>query len=150
MEGRIGNHGNQKESEEGQQEETLIGRSQQELRGRQKRPLSFFADEFSLVCLPLAVRERASRFSGKASDTRRSRIECRVWAQTLRQRSPLQSQPLSASPLAFQFRCARCLLWCCLRDCERRGVRPCTPTFPAPPEHRARAAGYRQRLPAIW
>jgi len=39
MEGRIGNHGNQKESEEGQQEETLIGRSQQERRGRQKRPL---------------------------------------------------------------------------------------------------------------
>jgi len=25
MEGRIGNHGNQKESEKGQQEETLIG-----------------------------------------------------------------------------------------------------------------------------
>src|SRR5712692_5587893 len=46
MEGRIGNHGNQKESKKGQQEETLIGQLQSKPRGRVKRPLSFLAEEY--------------------------------------------------------------------------------------------------------
>src|SRR5579864_2190094 len=108
MEGRIGNHGNQKESEEGQQEETLIGRSQQELRGRYKRPLSFFGEELSSVCLSTASPEHAFQFSGKASDRRRTRIECRVWAQTLRQRSSWQCLQPSASLLPIAFRCVGC------------------------------------------
>src|SRR5260370_22563215 len=63
MEGRIGNHGNQKESKKGQQEETLIGQLQSKPRGRQKRPLSFWMREFQSFSAAAIESNSGMRFS---------------------------------------------------------------------------------------
>src|SRR5260370_15831810 len=63
MEGRIGNHGNQKESKKGQQEETLIGQLQNKPRGRQKRPQSFGMRELQFFSAAAIESNSGMRFS---------------------------------------------------------------------------------------
>ncbi len=46
MEGRIGNHGNQKESEKGREKEALTGRSQSKTSGTRKASPSFLAEKY--------------------------------------------------------------------------------------------------------
>src|SRR6266851_1609310 len=80
MEGRIGNHGNQKESEKGREKEALTGRSQSKTSGTRKASPKFFGGE--VLCGRFARKESDS--VGRFDRGRRNKIRnalLSLWAQ---------------------------------------------------------------------